>query len=72
VTPAPGLPAWSALPEAEDDPSLAVLEGLAAGGDGLAELDEGAGVGPFLASLSDEDDRALAESLRAGGKGGES
>jgi len=72
ASPAPALPAWSALPEAEDDTSLAVLEGLAAGGDGLAELDEGVGVGPFLASLSDEDDRALAESLRAGGKGGES
>ena len=36
--PASGLPAWSALPEAQDDPSLVVLEGLAAGGDGLEAL----------------------------------
>ena len=72
VMPEPGLPAWSALPEAEDDPSLVVLEGLVAGGDGLGALDEGGGVGPFLASLSDEDYRALAESLRDAGKGGES
>jgi hypothetical protein len=71
ATPA-GLPAWSALPEAQDDPSLVVLEGLAAGGDGLEALGEGAGVGPFLASLSDEDCQALAESLRSAGKGGES
>ncbi|HSD28414.1 MAG TPA: hypothetical protein VLL75_14020 [Vicinamibacteria bacterium] len=71
-TPAPGLPAWSALPEAEDDPSLAVLEGLAAGDDALGALDEGGGVGPFLANLSDEDYQALAESLRGAGKGGES
>jgi len=72
ATPVPGLPAWSALPDAEDDPSLAVLEGFAAGDDDLAALDEGDGVGPFLASLSDEDYRALAESLRGAGKGGES
>jgi hypothetical protein len=72
ATPAPGLPAWSALPEPQDDPSLVVLEGLAAGGDGLEALGEGAGVGPFLASLSDEDCQALAESLRSAGKGGES
>jgi hypothetical protein len=66
------LPAWSALPEAEDDPSLLVLEGLAAGDGGLGALDEGGGVGPFLASLSDEDDRALADTLRGTGQGGES
>ncbi|HSD28760.1 MAG TPA: hypothetical protein VLL75_15765 [Vicinamibacteria bacterium] len=71
-TPASGLPAWSALPEPEDDPSLAVLEGLAAGDDALGALDEGGGVGRFLASLSDEDYQALAESLRGAGKGGES
>ena len=71
ATPAPGLPAWSALPDAQDDPSLPVLEGFAAEDADLSALDEGSGVGPFLASLSDEDDRALADSLR-GGKGGES
>jgi hypothetical protein len=49
-----------------------VLEGFAAGDDSLDALDEGAGVSPFLASLSDEDYEALAESLRGAGKGGES
>ena len=72
ATPEPGLPAWSALPKAEDDPSLVVLEGFAADDDELAALDEGGGVGPFLASLSDEDDQALADSLRGDRKGGES
>jgi hypothetical protein len=72
VRPAPGLAAWSALPDAGDDPSLAVMEGFAAEDDALATFDEGAGVGSFLASLSDEDDQALAASLRTFGKGGES
>jgi hypothetical protein len=71
-TPAPGLPAWSALPDADDDPSLVVMEGFAAEDDTLASVDAGAGVAPFLASLSDEDYRALAASLRSAGKGGES
>jgi hypothetical protein len=72
TAPAPGLPAWSALPDAGDDPSLVVMEGLAVEDDALANFDEGGGVGSFLASLSDEDDRALAAWLRAVGKGGES
>jgi hypothetical protein len=72
ATPAPVLPAWSALPEAEDDLSLLVLEGLAAGDGGLGALDEGGGVGPFLASLSDEDYQVLADTLRGTGQGGES
>jgi hypothetical protein len=70
ATPDPGLPAWSALPPAEDDPSLVVLEGLVATETrGLGSLDEGGGVGLFLAGLSDEDYRALAESLREGQRG---
>jgi hypothetical protein len=48
------------------------MEGFAAEDDTLASVDEGAGVAPFLASLSDEDYRALAASLRSAGKGGES
>jgi hypothetical protein len=72
ATPAPRLPAWSALPDADDDASLVVLEGFAAEDGALATVDEGGGVGAFLASLSDEDDRALADSLRGGGKGGDS
>ncbi len=66
------LAAWSALPPAEDDASLEVLEGLAVADADLAELDEGRGVGAFLAGLSDEDDRALADSLRSARQGGES
>jgi len=67
------LAAWSALPPAEDDASLLVLEGLAVADADLSDLDEGRGVGAFLADLSDEDDRALADSLRrAGAEGGES
>jgi hypothetical protein len=64
------LPAWSALPPAEDDPSLDVLEGFTMADGSLGAIDEGRGVGAFLAGLSDEDYRALAESLR--GQGGES
>jgi len=71
-SPAPALPAWSALPPAEDDPSLEVLEGLEVADGGLAELDTGRGVGAFLAGLSDDDYRALADSLRGAGQGGES
>ncbi len=66
------LAAWSALPPAEDDASLQVLEGLAVADADLSDLDEGGGVGAFLADLSDEDDRALADSLRRAGQGGES
>jgi len=68
--PDPSLPAWSALPPAEDDPSLDVLEGFAMADGGVGVIEEGRGVGAFLAGLSDEDYRALADSLR--GQGGES
>jgi len=71
-SPEPGLPAWSPLPPAEDDASLEVIEGLAATGGELGELDEGRGVAAFLAGLSDEDYGALVESLRGAGNGGES
>ena len=70
--PAPTLPAWSALPPAEDDVSLEVLEGVAIADGDLGTLDEGRGVGAFLAGLSDEEYRALADSLREAGQGGES
>jgi hypothetical protein len=72
ATPAPALPAWSALPPAEDDASLAVLEGLAEAEGDLGELDGGRGVGAFLAELSDDDYRVLADSLRGAGQGGAS
>jgi hypothetical protein len=72
VLQAPRLPAWSPLPDAENDPSLAVMEGFASQDDALADVDEGAGVGAYLASLSDDDYQALAVALRSAGKGGES
>lgn len=72
AVPGPALPAWSALPPAEDDTSLAVLEGLAVAGGELGRLDEGRGVGAFLAGLSEEEYRTLADSLREAGQGGES
>ena len=67
MAPPPTLAAWSALPPEDEDASLEVLEGLALAAGDLGPLDEGQGVGAFLASLSDEDVRALAESLRAQG-----
>jgi hypothetical protein len=70
--PPPTLPAWSALPAAEDDVSLEVLEGLAVADASLATLEEGRGVSALLAGLTDEESRALADSLRRAGKGGES
>jgi hypothetical protein len=70
--PRPTLPAWSALPPAEDDASLEVLEGVAVADGDLGTDDEGRGVSAFLAGLSDEEYRALADSLREAGKGGES
>ena len=72
VLPGPTLPAWSALPPAEDDASLDVLEGVAIADGDLGTLDEGRGVSAFLAGLSDEESGALADSLREAGKGGES
>jgi hypothetical protein len=72
ASPAPVLPAWSALPPAEDDASLEVLEGLAVPDAGIEAFDQELGVGSLLADLSDEESRALAESLRGAGQGGES
>lgn len=77
-TPAPPAPpertlaAWSALPPPEDDASLEVLAGVAVTDADLANLDEGRGVGAFLAGLSDEEGRALVDSLRGAGQGGAS
>jgi hypothetical protein len=61
------LAAWSALPAESEDASLEVMEGLALESGDVGPLDEGRGVGAFLASLSEEDVRALAASLRAQG-----
>jgi hypothetical protein len=63
-SPEPLLSAWAALPPEDEDVSLDVLEGLAVATGDLGPLDEGQGVGAFVAALSEDDVRALAESLR--------
>lgn len=62
--PEPTLPAWAALPPAEDDPGLDVLWAVApAVAD--ATLPAGcSGVNECVVDLSDEESRALAEGLR--------
>ena len=67
---AAALPAWSALPPVETDEGLAAVRGFA-DGDGVewAELQEGQGLGAFVASLSDEESEALVEALRVEGAG---
>jgi hypothetical protein len=69
---APGLAAWSALPIEEEDDELRVLEGLALSSGELAEWDRGEGLSAYLANLTDDESRVLAETLRARGQGGES
>jgi hypothetical protein len=58
--PAP-LPAWSALPPAEEDAGLAALSGV--NGD-LAPWEESQGLGAFVAGLSDEETDTLVEALQ--------
>ncbi len=65
--PSPSLPSWSPLPAADGDEGLQVLEGLAAAGRDAGDWDEPSGLQPYLASLTDEESRALAESLRREG-----
>jgi hypothetical protein len=60
---APTLPAWSALPPADEDEDLSVVNGFAVGEDALIEWGEGQGLGAFVAALSDEDSEALVEAL---------
>jgi hypothetical protein len=62
--PEPLLSAWTALPPEDEDVSLDVLEGLAVTTGDIGPLDEGQGVGAFVAALSEDDVRTLAESLR--------
>lgn len=66
----PGLPAWTALPDADADPSLTVLEAvLEASGD---DLDEASPVRAQVAALTDEESQALVDALRVARNGGES
>jgi hypothetical protein len=71
-SPPPPLAAWSALPLAEEDDSLQVLEGLALASADLADWDGGLPLPEYVAGLTDEESHALAESLRTSGQGGES
>jgi hypothetical protein len=69
-SPGPGLPAWTALPDADEDPSLTVLEAvLEASGD---DIDEASPVRAQVAALTDEESRALVDALRGNRNGGES
>jgi hypothetical protein len=69
---APSLPAWSPLPDAEEDDGLSVLEGLALAAGADVDWDEPEGLTAYVADLTDEDSRTLAETLRGRGQGGES
>jgi hypothetical protein len=74
--PAPGgaamtLPAWTALPPVDQDEGLLVVSGFAADEALDWELEEGQGLGAFVASLSEDESEALVEALRAEGPEGE-
>lgn len=63
-SPAPVLPAWSALPPAEEDAALAVLEGVALADAGLPIVEGDRGLAEELARLSDEEAWAVRDALR--------
>jgi hypothetical protein len=65
------LPAWSALPPAEDDPGLDVLRVVAPVVADAAPSAGCVGVGDCVVDLSDEESQALAESLRQALGGGQ-
>jgi hypothetical protein len=58
------LPAWSALPPADEDEGLEVLQALAAEGDPLDTALPARGVAGELSDLSDEESEVLADALR--------
>ena len=61
-----GLPAWSALPPAEEDAAFDMLAAVVPGNTGLGPLAECDGLGDCLteaATLSDEDSAALTRAL---------
>jgi hypothetical protein len=58
------LPAWSALPPAEEDEGLEVLEAMAASGDALDAALPAQGVAGTLTDLSDEESEVLAHALQ--------
>ncbi len=71
LAPVAGIPAWTPLPPADDDPGLAVLGALPVADNGAAEA-QCVGLGDCLNSLSDDESAALAPALEAALKGGRS
>ncbi|MFI5006184.1 MAG: hypothetical protein ACHQKZ_02040 [Solirubrobacterales bacterium] len=63
-TPAPVLPAWSALPPADQDPGLTVLEGLDIADADLSAVEGERDVVESLADLSDDEVRAFQDALQ--------
>ena len=61
------LPAWSALPAADDDPGFEVLQAVASSGSDLASSYARGSVQELLSDLSDEESQALAERLKTDG-----
>jgi hypothetical protein len=61
--PVPTLPAWSALPPAEEDEGFAVLQAYAAGGDTLESALPSQDVNGVLADLSEDESQELADTL---------
>jgi hypothetical protein len=63
ATPAPVLPAWSALPPADQDDGLAVLEGVDLAAADLPAVTDERGVAEALADLSDDEAHAVEAAL---------
>ncbi len=61
------LAPWAALPPADEDESIDVLEGLAVSGFDAAESYDGRGLGPYLAGLTAEETAAVPGALRVEG-----
>jgi len=64
------LPAWSALPPAEEDAGLGVLLAVIPASDGLGPAVECGGLSQCLDDLSDEESLAVANALRRELEGG--
>ena len=56
----------------DEDDDLRVLEGLALSSNELADWDRAEGLGVYVANLTDDESRVLAETLREQKQGGES
>ncbi len=61
---APVLPAWSALPPADEDEGLAVLKGLGVAETDLAAVGEVSGLDGVLGEVSEDEEDAFTDLLR--------